>query len=192
MLVADEQKHAWPLQEAWITRKRREKRKNECWISCLSHLYFFSFSSLSLFHVNILLYLHKRSSGDRFLVYVCFPKTRNLSSLLTTLQEAMLLKFLEHFCQGRIACNGQLYFQLLWDAYSGTLDELSLLFSQGMQCSSVPTSKLYMSALAGRSNWLPTIDSGTESFPMKRPTHCRQWDVQVLVSVDIYRSWKIR
>ena len=47
----------------------------------------------SLFHVIILLYLHKRSGGDRFLVYVCFPKTRNLSSLLTTLQEAILLKF---------------------------------------------------------------------------------------------------
>ena len=52
-----------------------------------------SLSLLFLFHVNILLYLHKRSSGNRFLVYVCLPKTRNLSSLLTTLQEAILLKF---------------------------------------------------------------------------------------------------
>ena len=29
-------------------------------------------------------------------------------------------------------------------------------------------------------------------FRMKRPTHCRQWDFQVLVSVDIYWSRKIR
>ena len=34
--------------------------------------------------------------------------------------------------------------------------------------------------------------SMAESFRMKRLTHCRQWDIQVLVSVDIYRSWKIR
>ena len=54
---------------------------------------FISLSLLYVFHVNILLYLHKRSSSDRFLVYVCFPKTRNVSSLLTTLQEAISLKF---------------------------------------------------------------------------------------------------
>ena len=48
--VWHKQKHAWPLQEAWITRKRREKRKRDSnWISCLSLLYFSLFlSSLSL------------------------------------------------------------------------------------------------------------------------------------------------
>ena len=56
-----------------------------------------------------------------------------------------ITQILEYFCQGQIACNGQLYFQLLWDAYSGTCDALSLLFSQGVPCSSVLTSKLYMS-----------------------------------------------
>ena len=101
----------------------------------------FSLSLLSLFHVNILLYLHKRSSGDHFLVYVCFPKTRNLSSYL----RSYITQILEYFCQGQIACNGQLSFQLLWDAYSETCDAFLLLFSQGVPCSSVPTSKLYMS-----------------------------------------------
>ena len=50
-------------------------------------------ASSSVLLCLILLYLHKRSSSVRFLVYVCFPKTRNVSSLLTTLQEAISLKF---------------------------------------------------------------------------------------------------
>ena len=54
---------------------RGEKReKNGLKLNFLSFpSLFFSLSlSLSLFHVNILLYLHKRSSGDRFLVsHVC-------------------------------------------------------------------------------------------------------------------------
>ena len=89
-------KHAWRLQEAWITRKRREKRRK--WIQTEFLVFPFSvfflfLSSLSLFHVHIRLYLHKRNSGNRFLVYVCLPKTRNLSYLLTTLQEAISPKF---------------------------------------------------------------------------------------------------
>ena len=76
-----EQKHAWPLQEGWITRKRREKRKK--WNQTEFLVFPFSIFSL-LCHVNILLYLHKRSSGNRFLVYVCLPRTRNISSPLTT------------------------------------------------------------------------------------------------------------
>ena len=82
-------------------QERGEKReKNGLKLNFLSFPpLFFSLSllslslSLSLFHVNILPYLHKRSSGNRFFVYVYLPKTRNLSSLLTTLQEAILLKF---------------------------------------------------------------------------------------------------
>ena len=63
---------------------------------------FFSLSFLSLFHVNILLSLHKRRGGGRFLVYVFFPNTRNLSSLLTTLQEAILLKFSNIFVKAKL------------------------------------------------------------------------------------------
>ena len=78
--------------------KKREKNGPNLNFLSFPSLFFLFLSSLSLslslslFHVNILLHLHKRSSGDRFLVYVCFPKTRKLSSLLTTLQEAILLK----------------------------------------------------------------------------------------------------
>ena len=43
--VWHEQKHAWPLQEAWITRKRREKRKK--WTQT-EFLVFLSSLSLSL------------------------------------------------------------------------------------------------------------------------------------------------
>ena len=64
-----------------LERGEKREKMDSNWISCLSLLYIFFFLS-SLFHVNILLYLHKRSSGNRFLVYVCLPKTRNLSSLL--------------------------------------------------------------------------------------------------------------
>ena len=55
-----------------------------------------------------------------------------------------ITKILEYFCQAQFAWNGQIYFQLLSDAYSETCDALSLLLSQGEPCSSAPTSKVYM------------------------------------------------
>ena len=177
-------------------RGAREKReKNGLKLNFLSFpSLFFSLSllslslslSLSLFQVNILLYLHKRSSGDRFLVYVCFPKTRSLSSLLTTLQEAILLKFWNIFVKAILPCNGPLYFEFLWDAYSGTCDALSLLCH-------APQSLLQNCTCPHRQvRATGSQPSMAASFRMKRPTHCRQWDVQVLVSVYIYRSRKIR
>ena len=74
------------------SQERGEKREKWTRTEFLVFPFSIFFFLSSLFHANILLYLHKRS-GDRFLVYVCFPKTRNLSSLLTTLQEAILVKF---------------------------------------------------------------------------------------------------
>ena len=169
-------------------REKREKMDSK-WISWLSFLYF-SLSFLSLFHVNILLSLHKRSSGGRFLVYVCFPKTRNLSSLLTTLQEAILLKFWNIFVQAKLHAMINFTFsffetliqELVTHCQYCLVRECHVLQSLLQNCT-CPHRQ------GGATGCQPSMAA---SFRMKRPTHCWQWDVQVLVSVDIYRSRKIR
>ena len=163
-----------------VEQERKEKKWTQTEFIVFPFSIFFSFSPLSLFHVNILLYLHKRSSGDRFLVYVCFPKTRSLSSLLTTLQEAILLKFWNNFVKAILPCNGQLYFEFLWDAYSGTCDALSLLFSQGVPCSS-------------HSPYFKTvhvhIDRSEQLALNHRWRHLFGWSVQLIVDNETSKSW---
>ena len=176
--------HAWPLQEALkacltFTRSlnHKKKRKEKKWTQnefLVFPFSIFSLSFLSLFNVNILLSLHKRRGGGRF-VYVCFPKTRNLSSLLTTLQEAILLKFSNIFVKAKLH-TGQLYFQLLWDAYSGTCDALSLLFSQGVPCSSVKTVHVH-------------IDMAEQLAVNNRWRHVFGWSVQLTVDNETSKSW---
>ena len=116
--VWHEQKHAWPLQEAWFTRKRREKRKMDSnWISCLFLLYFSLFlSSLSLSlscqYSSLLTQEKQRQS------FSCVFAYRNKKPFFFTYAStrSYITQILEYFCQGQFACNGQLYFQLLWDA----------------------------------------------------------------------------
>ena len=124
--------------------KKREKMESN-WISCLSLLYFFLFLyslSLSCQYSSLLTQEKQRQSFS----CVCLLTEKQETFLLTyDFTRSYITQILEYFCPGKIACNGQLYFQLLWDAYSGTCDALSLLFSQGVLCSSVPTSKLYLS-----------------------------------------------
>ena len=77
-------------------KEGREKRKKwtQTEFSCLSLLYFFSLSLLSLSFMSIFFFTYTREAAAIvFLCMFCFPKTRNLSSLLMTLQEAILLKF---------------------------------------------------------------------------------------------------
>ena len=75
--VWHEQKHAWPLQETWLTRKRREKREKMD-----SKVNFFSFPSLLPLSLLFL--------------------SSHYSSLLMTLEEAINTQTLEYFCQGKL------------------------------------------------------------------------------------------
>ena len=108
--VWNEQKHAWPLREAWLTRKRRLKRekngleseREESFpLSSLSLLHFFSFSPAS---------------------FTC----TSIFSFTYDFTRRYLTPILEYFCQGQVFCSGQLYFQLLWEE---TCDALSFFFN---------------------------------------------------------------
>ena len=124
------------------------------WISCLSLLYFFSLSFLSLsLSCQYSSFLTQEKRRRSFSCVCVLSENKKPFFFIYDFTRCYITQIFEFFCQGQIACNGQLYFQLLWDAYSGTCDALSLLFSQGVPCSSVPTSKLYMSTYTGRSNW---------------------------------------
>ena len=132
----------------------------------------FSLSLLSVFHVNILLYLHKRSSGNRFLVYVCFPKTKNLSSFLTTLQEAILLKFSNIFVKAELHAMVNFTFsffetliqELVTHCHYYLVRECHVLQSL-LQDRTCPHRQ------GGATGCQPSMAA---SFRMKRPTHCRQ------------------
>ena len=130
------------------SQERGEKREkmDSNWISCLSLLYFFSFSPQALFLSCQYSSLLTQEKQRRSFSCVCLLSENKKPFFFTyDVTRSYITQILEYFCQGQIACNGQLYFQLLWEAYSGTCDALSLLFSQGVPCSSVSTSKLYMS-----------------------------------------------
>ena len=93
--VWNEQKHAWPLQEAWLTRKRRLKREKK-WTRKWKRgklSTFFSFPSplflfLSCFfhvHVHVLLYLrlYKTLSYSNFRIFLSRPSCLQWSTLLS-------------------------------------------------------------------------------------------------------------
>ena len=124
-------------------REKREKMDSK-WISCLSLLYFFSFFPLSL-SCQYSSFLTQEKRRRSFSCVCVLSENKKPFFFTYDFTRSYITQIFDYFCQGQIACNGQLYFQLLWDAYSGTCDALSLLFSQGVPCSSVPTSKLYMS-----------------------------------------------
>ena len=151
-------------------QEKGEKEKNGLKLNLLSFpSQFFLFLS-SLFHVNILLHLHKRSSGNRFFVYVCFPKTRNLSSLLTTLQEAILLKFQNIFVKAKLQAMVNLTFsffepliqKLVMQCHYYLVRECHVLQSLLQNC----TCPLRQAEATG------CQPSMAASFRMKRPTHC--------------------
>ena len=158
------------------------------WTYCLFRLYFFLFLS-SLFHVNIVLYLHKRSSGNRYFVYVCLPKTRNLSSLLTTLQEAILLKFQNIFVKAKLQAMVNFTFSFFEPLIQKRVTHFhhhhDYLVREGHVLQSLLQNCTCPLRQAEATGCQPSMAA---SFRMKRPTHCRQWDVQVLVSVDIILS----
>ena len=150
-------------------KERKEKKwtQNE-FLVFLSSI--FSLSFLSLFHVNILLSLHKRRGGGRFLVYVCFPKTRNLSSLLTTLQEAILLKFSNIFVKAKLHAMANFTFsffetliqELVTHCHYYLVRECHVLQSLLQNC----TCPHRQGGATGCQQSMAT------SFQMKRPTHC--------------------
>ena len=130
------------------SQERGEKREkmDSNWISCLSLLYFFLFlSSLSLSCQYSSLLTPEKHAQRRSFSCVCLLSEKQETILLyLRLYKKLYYSNFRTFLSRPNACNGQLYFQLLWDAYSEPCDALSLLFSQGVPCSSVPTSKLYM------------------------------------------------
>ena len=155
--VWHEQKHAWPLQEAWLTERGEKREKVDSKVPrnffSFPSLFLSLFSCVSLMSIFFFTYDLKRSYFTRILVY---------------------------FCQGQVACSDRLYFQLLWDAYSETCDASSS-FSEGVSCSSVPLQNC--TCPHGQAGATVCQPSMAASSRMKRPTHCRQWDVHVLVSV---------
>ena len=95
-----EQKHAWPLQEAWITRKRREKRKMESnWISCLSLLYFYLFLS-SLSYMSTFFFTYTREGAA--IVFLCMFAYRKQETFLLTYDftRSYITQVLEYFLSG--------------------------------------------------------------------------------------------
>ena len=144
---------AWTKACLTFTRSlnHKKERKEKIWTQNEFLVFPFSIFSLSFLSLSL-------SLSCQYSSFLTQEKRRRSFSCVCVLSEnkkpffftydftrSYITQIFEYFCQGQIACNGQLYFQLLWDAYSGTCDALSLLFSQGVPCSSVPTSKLYMS-----------------------------------------------
>ena len=150
---------AWTKACVTFTRSlnhKKEERKEKKWTQTEYPVFpfsiFFSFSPLSLSlslslscQYSSLLTPEKHAQRRSFSCVCLLSENKKPFFFTYDFTRSYITQILEHFCQGQIACNGQLYFQLLWDAYSEPCDALSLLFSQGVPCSSVPTSKLYMS-----------------------------------------------
>ena len=95
------------------SQRKREKRKNGLKMNFLSFpSLFFLFFPLSL-SCQYSSSLHKRRGGGRFLVYVFSPKQSTFLLYFNDFTRSYITQIFEYFCQGQIACNGQLYFQLL-------------------------------------------------------------------------------
>ena len=94
--------------------ERGEKREKWSQIEFLVFPFSIFLFLSSLFHVNILLYLHKRSSGNRFLAYVLLTENKNLSSYLRLYKKRYYSNFRVFFVKATLhAMFLQLYFQLL-------------------------------------------------------------------------------
>ena len=193
--VWHEQKHAWPLQEAWITRKRREKRKNGLKLNFLSFpSLFFSLSLLSLSFMSIFFFTYTREEAAIVFLYVCFPKTRNLSSLLMTLQEASYItQILDIFVKAKLHAMVNFNFsffetliqELVTHCHYYLVRECHVLQFLLQNCTCPHRQD-------GATGCQPSMAA---SFWMKRLTHCRQWDdneTSKSWSALIYRSRKIR
>ena len=131
-----------------LSLNRKKERKEKKWTQNEFLVFpfstFFSFFPLS-FSCQYSSFLTQEKRRRSFSCVCALSENKKPFFFTYDFTRSYITQIFEYFCQGQIACNGQLYFQLLWDAYSGTCDALSLLFSQGVPCSSVPTSKLYMS-----------------------------------------------
>ena len=132
-------------------KKEEREEKNGLKLNFLSFpsLFFLFLSSLSFMSIFFFTYT-REAAAIVFLCMFAFRKQETFLLYLRLYKKLYYSNFRISVCQRQIACNGQLYFQLLWDAYSGTCDALSRIvivinFSQGVPFSSVPTSKLYMS-----------------------------------------------
>ena len=141
--------------------KRREKRNKwtRKWISPLSLLYFFSFSPASF--TSILFFLSLRLY-KKLLVYFIILKLQNSfvkAKLLAVVN--CTFSFFETFIQ-----------KLVTHFHYFLVRECHVLQSLLQNCT-CPYGQ------AGGTGCQPSI----AAYRMKRPTRCRQWDVQVLVSV---------
>ena len=156
-----------------------------------SKLNFLSFLSLfflflsSLFHVNILLYLHKRSSGNRSLVYVLLTENKNLSSYLRLYKKRYYSNF--RVFLSRPHCM-QCFYNFTFSFFETLIQELVThchyyLVRECYVLQSLLQNCTCPHRQGGATGCQPSMAA---SFRMKRPTpHCQQRDVQVLVSVDI-------
>ena len=143
---------AWTKACVTFTRSlnhKKEERKEKKWTQTEFLVFpfsIFSLSLLSLSFMSIFFFTYTREARAAAIVFLCMFAFRKQETILLYLRLYKKLYYsnFRTFLSRPNACNGQLYFQLLWDAYSEPCDALSLLFSQGVPCSSVPTSKLYM------------------------------------------------
>ena len=133
---------------------------------------FFSFFPLSLScQYSSFLTQEKRRRSFSCLC-VCFPKTRNLSSLLTTLQEAILLKFSNFFVKAKLHAMANFTFsffetliqELVTHCHYYLVRECHVLQSLLQNC----TCPHRQGGATG------CQQSMAASFRMKRPTHCSQ------------------
>ena len=98
-------------------KKEERKEKNGLKLNFLSFpsLFFFSLSlSLSLScQYSSLLTPEKHARGRSFSCVCLLSENKKPFFFTYDFTRSYITQILEHFCQGQIACNGQLYFQLL-------------------------------------------------------------------------------
>ena len=182
------------------SQERGEKREkmDSNWISYLSLLCFFPFSPLSLFlslslsFISIFFFTYTREAAA--IVFLCMFAFRKQETFLLYLR---LYKKL-YYSNFRIFLSRPNCMQ--WSTLlSASLRRLFrnlwriviIIIILVRECH-VLQSLLQNCTCPHRQGGATACQpSMAASFRMKRPTHCRQWDVQVLVSV-VYRSRKIK
>ena len=154
--------------ESQEIKKREKCTQNEFLVFPFSNFFLF-LSSLSFMSIFFFPHTREEAAVVSFL-YVCFPKTRNLSSLLTTLQEAILLKFSNIFVKAKLHAMVNFTFsffetliqELVTHCHYYLVREFHVLQSLLQNC----TCPHRQGGATG------CQQSMAASFRMKRPTHC--------------------
>ena len=187
---------AWTKACGTFTRSlnhKKEERKEKKWTQTEFLVFpfsiFFSFSPLSLSFMSIFFFTDKSEAAA--IVFLCIFAFRKQETFLLYLR---LYKKL-YYSNFRIFLsrpNCMQWSTLLWASLRCLFRNLLRIVILVRECH-VLQSQLQNCTCPHRQGGATGCQpSMAESFRMKRLTHCRQWDVQVLVSVDIYRSRKIR